>query len=62
MALHGPQGIGFHVFVGHKPGLMLAYATLAPGLRRLEVCAFGLDAAYAKPLALAQRVKAQANV
>ena len=41
---------------------MFAGTALALSLNRFELGAFGLDAAYAQALALAQRIKAQAHV
>ena len=53
MALHHPQGVAGRVLARHKPGRVLAATALG---------AFGLEAAYAQALALAQGVKAQAHV
>ena len=58
MALHHPQRVAFQVFARHKPRLMLAHAALATGLGGFKRRAFGLDAANAQSLALAQCVKA----
>ena len=41
VALHGPQGVGCHVFAGNKPGFVRASATLAVGLNRFSLNAFG---------------------
>jgi hypothetical protein len=53
MALHHPQGVGFHVFARHKPRRMVAPTALR---------AFFFDATYAQALALTQGVKTQALV
>ena len=53
MALHDVQGVGREVFAGDKPWRVFATATSL---------SFGFQAANAQPLALAQGVKAQADV
>ena len=51
--LHHPERVFFHVLARHKPRRVVAAAAL---------CTFGLEAANAQSLALAQCVKAQAHV
>ena len=53
VALHHAQDVFFHLFARDKPRRVLAAAALR---------AFFFDAANAQPLALAQRVKAQADM
>ena len=53
VTLHHPQRVGCQVFARHKPGRVLATATLR---------AFGLEAANTQALALTQGVKTQADM
>ena len=53
MSLHDIQGVGREIFARYKPRRVLAATARLP---------FGFEATNTKPLALSQRVKAQAHV
>ena len=62
VSLYHPQCVFLHVLTRHKPRRMFTHTALPERLNRFEFRALGFNAANAQPLALPQRVKAQALV